>query len=480
LRAEPSFCFVFGHPSFFVCAVDPRLINPPLATTPPARKKATTFGQLCPQKQAQIYLDLWRSMMERNSRAVPHDRDSKTARAPKRRRCHVDHDAGVSDPFGRLPDELVLAILAALDDPRSLALWAQTSRRHHALANDPSLWHRLCESRFGPLLHSRFLESNKCWRWLYRAQAHVASSMGADIGAVILPACGYDHCVYWRDLVDGLPHGYGVLLQLPTRHCDPDPSPTRTRTSIGDALTPADVGHEGQWRNGQRHGYGIGVLTDGGIHEGGYAYDRVDGHGTCARSDGSTYEGNWRDNGINGYGVYTWPDGKSYSGAILDNQLHGYGTHVWANGDTYEGMWRCNQRDGYGAQTDVNGDVYRGQWRDGVRDGFGVFAKARGTTYRGNWLDGLRHGYGVYTKADGSRYSGRWQHNLREGCGMWKYADGSCIQGRWLHRRLDHGTIIRHRYGRSPCSTDSLCTACATVAGSRSTDTHQEDTEARA
>ncbi|AJF97367.1 Morn repeat protein [Pandoravirus inopinatum] len=81
--------------------------------------------------------------------------------------------------FDRLTDELVLAILAALNNPRSLILWGQTSRRHRGLAGDPCLWRQLCESRFGPLLHRQFLELGKDWRWLYRAQAHVARMVGA-------------------------------------------------------------------------------------------------------------------------------------------------------------------------------------------------------------------------------------------------------------------------------------------------------------
>ncbi|AGO84881.1 F-box incomplete domain containing protein [Pandoravirus salinus] len=67
------------------------------------------------------------------------------------------------------------SFLGALDDPQSLAMWAQTSRCHHDLANDPLLWRRLCELRFGPLLHRHFARWNKSWHWLYRAQSHEAA-----------------------------------------------------------------------------------------------------------------------------------------------------------------------------------------------------------------------------------------------------------------------------------------------------------------
>ncbi|AJF97375.1 Morn repeat protein [Pandoravirus inopinatum] len=423
--------------------------------------------------------------MEQDGATALHDQGDRTARPSKRRRRHADHDAGASDPFGRLPDELVLAILAALDDPRTLALWAQTSRRHYALANDPSLWRRLCESHFGPLLHRRFIKSGKCWRWLYRAQARVASSVGVDVGATIVPACGYDHCVYWGDLKDGLPHGYGLLLQLPSRHCDPDLLPTRIKVGATDAnvLTTVDIGHEGGWHNGQRHGYGVGVLAGGNQYEGDHADDKADGYGVSLWDDGSTYEGKWRDDKLDGYGVHTWPDGESYRGVFLDNQPHGYGSRSYVNGEIYRGVWRCNQRDGYGIHIDADGAAHKGEWRNDVANGFGIFTKTNGTTYRGDWLDGLRHGYGIYTKANGSRYSGWWQNNLREGRGMWEYADGSCAQGRWLHRRLDHGTVTRHRGGESPCPLDFLCAACTTIAASSEPypmDVYQEDVDADA
>nr|UDO47931.1 Morn repeat [Pandoravirus massiliensis] len=132
--------------------------------------------------------------------------------------------------FDSMPDELVLVVLGALDSLSALASWSLTSRRHHALANDPLLWRRLCESRFGPLvLHRRFVEAGKCWRWLYRAQSRAAAPTGADVGAVIVRTQGHDH-VYWGDCLNGVPHGYGLALQLPTRHCQRSHSLSRVQT----------------------------------------------------------------------------------------------------------------------------------------------------------------------------------------------------------------------------------------------------------
>ncbi|AJF97374.1 Morn repeat protein [Pandoravirus inopinatum] len=128
---------------------------------------------------------------------------SRMQKRRRRRPLKGNHVTKISG-FDWLPDELVLAILVALDDPRSLASWAQTSRRHHSLADDPSLWRRLCELRFGPLLHCNFVGWGKSWRWLYRAQACEAAATGTDVGAVHARVRGRKY-IYWGDCRDGLP-----------------------------------------------------------------------------------------------------------------------------------------------------------------------------------------------------------------------------------------------------------------------------------
>ncbi|AGO84875.1 Morn repeat domain containing protein [Pandoravirus salinus] len=420
--------------------------------------------------------------MEKSNTTAPCDQGDAVTRPAKRQRGHADHHACTLDLFGRLPDELLLAVLVTLDDTRLLASWAQTSRRHRRLANDPLVWRRLCESHFGPPLHRRFLEMGKCWRWLYRAQARIASATGDDTGAIILEVDEDNYHVYWGDCLNGLPHGYGLRLQLPSRHCNPDLSPARVKACVTDSPNaPIDAGHEGEWRNGQRHGYGVGMAADGGREECNFVDNKVNGYGVCVWADGTTYEGMWRDNNAEGFGVQKWPDGNSHRGLFFDGQPHGYGTFLWADGQVYRGMWRCNQRDGYGTCVYTNGTAHQGEWRDDMPNGFGVSTKANGTAYKGDWLNGLRHGYGIYTKSDGCRYSGWWMHNFREGRGMWEYADGSCVQGRWWHWGLNHGIVTRHRAGEPPCIEDFLCTACIIVAvggGRRSMDVCRESSDA--
>nr|UMO80332.1 F-box incomplete domain containing protein [Pandoravirus aubagnensis] len=72
-------------------------------------------------------------------------------------------DVDATPPLELLPGELLLFLFRLLGDPAALVSISQTCRRHHALANDPTLWRSLCELRFGPfLLHRGFAAHGKC------------------------------------------------------------------------------------------------------------------------------------------------------------------------------------------------------------------------------------------------------------------------------------------------------------------------------
>lgn len=344
------------------------------------------------------------------------DRGDTVARPAKRQRGHADHHADTLDLFGQLPDELALVVLVKLDSPRSLALWGQTSRRHHRLADDPCLWRRLCESRFGPLLHRHFARWDKSWRWLYRAQAHEAAATGTDVGAVLVRTRDRQY-IYWGDCRDGLPHGYGLALQIPTRHCNRSRRLARTRTNSADAVATTDPGYEGEWSNGQ----------------------------------------------FDGHGVYVWPDGARYEGDWKDSRRQGQGAYACADGDHYDGEWRNDWRNGHGVCTYADGSRYEGEWNGSIRWGKGLLVKPDGWRYQGNWRD-KRHGYGICVEVDGSRYEGRWRDGKRHGLGTWHYADGSSARGDWHHKGMRGGEVVQHRTDSESCVTDVACEACAVVA----------------
>lgn len=379
---------------------------------------------------------------------------------PQRRECVRNVEAS---SFDRLPDELVLAILVGLDDPRALAVWAQTSRRHHRLADDPFVWRRLCELRFGPLLYRQFSQSCKDWHWLYRAQAHVAATVGADVGAVLVHARKCDY-VYWGDCLDGRPHGYGLAILLPTRHCEREHALTRVLpTSATPLPEEASAGYEGMWddgrmcghgvyttsdgyrydglwRDGKRAGHGTATSSNGTHYVGLWADDARSGYGTCTYSDGERYEGDWTHDQSNGRGVCTWPDGERHEGNWKRDKCDGWGVRIYPSGDRYEGDWKGNVRAGWGVHKWANGTRYEGQFRDDKRGGYGVCLYVSGARYVGHWYNDRPNGHGVYTWPSGACYNGEFRNGKRDGRGTYVYADNERHEGRWKNdARYGHG-----------------------------------------
>ncbi len=72
--------------------------------------------------------------------------------------------------------------------------------------------------------------------------------------------------------------------------------------------------HEGSFRDGQEHGYGITYYIDGGRYEGTFDDGEREGRGVRTLVDGSRYDGQWRDNLPQGAGTLTMSDGRVFSG----------------------------------------------------------------------------------------------------------------------------------------------------------------------
>lgn len=407
------------------------------------------------------------------------------AAAPLKKRQRPDADAvHATDPFfERLPDELILHVLALVDNVGTVGTWSLTSRRHHALAADDSLWRHLCLAHFGPPLHERPWPAWVDWRWIYRAQSHPANPKGADVGAVQIK--GGRH-IYWGDTVDGKPHGFGIAVN-PHDNCHLDTVRERSRSQ--DTLVPfiRRQGHwtegemhgdcvkaypngtrfEGRWHYGKRpsvgtlyyasggryvgecksyvaHGHGTRVHTSGNQHTGQWECGRPCGEGTDAYANGDVFIGDWTDN--EPYrGTYVWADGSRYDGEFNPcGQSHGRGSMVDANGDRYDGQWHNDFRHGRGIALYANGDRYEGEWYEDEWHGTGVFIDADGDRCEGQWHRDHMHGGGTATYADGGRYKGRWQDGQRHGHGVMIYANGDRYEGGWdSGRRHGRGVYTR-------------------------------------
>ena len=48
--------------------------------------------------------------------------------------------------------------------------------------------------------------------------------------------------------------------------------------------------------------------------------------------DNATYEGEFKDGESHGFGTFTWPDGTIYVGQFANGMKHGQGTLTFADG----------------------------------------------------------------------------------------------------------------------------------------------------
>lgn len=400
--------------------------------------------------------------------------------------------------------EILLAIAEATDSVSAIVRLALTCRRHCSLLYDESLWKRMCGRCFGPPLHANFLALGKGWRWLYRAQAREASSEGPDVGAVATPGR-----IYWGDTLDGLPHGYGLDLALPTQHRD---GRTPMRRKKDCPLDAAAARHDGHWQCGRPHGHGARVYRNGSRYEGDWHGGLHDGHGERYDSTGWHYFGVWRGGKRHGNGCLTLPSGRQYDGLWVDDDfcyqkarvasdgsvrsgrwrmniesMRGVncawldsgtlalpdgtvytgeydrdvirGVATWADGRRFEGTWYSWHMgaglDGDGVMTCADGNVCEGSFRGGLLNGRGKMARPDGFRIEADWSAGKAHGRGAATWADGRRYEGDWRRGERHGKGTMTYADGSRCLGPWVDDRP------RHEDGLGDCQG---CAACGEAA----------------
>ena len=80
--------------------------------------------------------------------------------------------------------------------------------------------------------------------------------------------------------------------------------------------------YHGQMRNGERHGFGILVTTEG-HYEGYWSNDKAEGISTFNYFNGDFYSGQWSDDQPNGYGVYLEKDQSKYEGNFINGQKSG-------------------------------------------------------------------------------------------------------------------------------------------------------------
>ncbi|MDE6619651.1 MAG: protein kinase [Lachnospiraceae bacterium] len=151
-----------------------------------------------------------------------------------------------------------------------------------------------------------------------------------------------------------------------------------------------DIGvYSGNFENGDMHGYGTIIYSDGDAYSGSWRYGRKSGQGKYVYAGGDIYDGEWSIDKENGQGKYIYANGDWYEGEFKDNEfVNGQGRETYANGDWYEGEFQDGMRNGHGVETYSNGDMYEGKFQDGIKNGDGTYKWADGRTKKITYKDG--------------------------------------------------------------------------------------------
>ncbi|XP_013412743.1 MORN repeat-containing protein 4 [Lingula anatina] len=103
-------------------------------------------------------------------------------------------------------------------------------------------------------------------------------------------------------------------------------------------------------------------------------------HGTYKYPDGSEYTGQWNDQGQrHGSGQLMLSDGSKYHGKFENGLFHGYGVMIMQDGSRYEGEFSQGKFSGFGVFTRCDGMKFQGEFREGKVSGQGLLTFADGT-----------------------------------------------------------------------------------------------------
>ncbi len=222
---------------------------------------------------------------------------------------------------------------------------------------------------------------------------------------------------YTGDVVNGIPHGRGVLNYFPGYE--------RKK-------------YNGEWKEGKFHGRGELQFTNGNTISGEWVEGKSHGHVDRHFSDGARYEGQCANSQYHGAGEYRWAKGSFYKGEWVDGKKQGKGTYNFENGDVYIGDWKDNQIHGYGVYTYQNGSIYKGYWENAKEHGKGYAKWVNGEEYSGEWENGKMNGEGVYRENSWS--GGVRVYDIFEGFmrndkpwnGRYRHGGGQVVDGKWI------------------------------------------------
>ena len=225
-------------------------------------------------------------------------------------------------------------------------------------------------------------------------------------------------------------------------------APTEPATSKNPSFGPLKYSngstYQGQYKLGQRSGWGTEITQKGDVYSGSWLNDMKFGKGRMILADGTMYEGEWLNNNAHGNGTYIRnfdkePIKSIYVGEFRNNLQHGKGKEILnEHGTCYIGDFVENAKHGQGEFVFQDQSKYIGEFDHDVVQGIGKYYYTDGRKYEGDFIKNMKHGYGTYQLGNGLVYTGEFIEGRREGKGKLAWPDGRIYQGGFL-KSLQHG-----------------------------------------
>ncbi|XP_018051360.1 PREDICTED: radial spoke head 1 homolog isoform X1 [Atta colombica] len=169
------------------------------------------------------------------------------------------------------------------------------------------------------------------------------------------------------------------------------------------------------------------------------------GNGKTLLSNGDMYVGQYRNGFRHGKGIYVFKNGARYNGDWRDGQKYGQGIFWYPDGTRYEGEWICDAKHGFGSYYYMNNDIYEGSWKDDFRHGIGTYLYAdTETKFMGTWMEDRMQGPGQLIHAC-CHFHGFWKLNLPYGRGCFTFENVCMQHGHYIHVKdpmFDDSTLI--------------------------------------
>lgn len=178
--------------------------------------------------------------------------------------------------------------------------------------------------------------------------------------------------------------------------------PVHGRTQQPSGLTV----YEGQFREGQRDGFGVAFYKDGTpSYTGSWKEGKRDGLGVSFRdTDHAVHISRWKNGTPEDFvSLFDKEGNLRYGGRIEKGKKQGPGvSYNTADGTVFVGKWVDGRPTGVGSAFDREGNlVYYGEWKNGQRSGHGTqFDSTGGIVFDGEWKDGKYYNGILYQKLE--------------------------------------------------------------------------------